>query len=145
MKLKDYLQTNFYEINNRLNGERGGYTDNVRVKPWSKRIEPALYLLREQINYKNDPSGRRDVVRLQEVTDVPQMSAFDQGIRYFYIAYVYGTGNEQTKRTTEDKFVHSIAYAAYDDTETAEAKAREYLESNLEGKTEVVMGMKKTI
>ena len=70
------------------------------------------------------------------------MFAFDQGIRAFYAAYVYGNQNEQTKRNTESHFLHSIAYAAYDDKETAERKAKEYLDADLEGKTAVVLDMK---
>ena len=133
------LWDDFNRVDYRLASEFSGYYDDVIVKPWSREIEPSLYLLREQINYKYNRTG----VVLPEVTNVPQMLAFDEGIRYFYIAYVYGNGNEQTKRTTEDKFVHSIAYAAYSDTETAEQKAKEYLESDMEGKTRVVMDIKK--
>ncbi len=133
------LWDDFGRLYYRMKSEFNGYYDSVIVEPWSRKIEPAMYLLREQINYKRGGI----FADWRKVTDVPQMLAFDEGIRYFYIAYVYGNGNEQTKRTTEDKFVHSIAYAAYSDTETAEQKAKEYLESDMEGKTRVVMDIKK--
>ena len=84
---------------------------------------------------------------------MPQMLNFDRGIKQFYISYVYkwadpyiihekSIGSEQTKRATESHFVHSIAYAAYDDKDTAEAKAKEYLDSDMKGKTRIVMNMK---
>ena len=69
------------------------------------------------------------------------MAAFDDGIRYLYIAYVYGRGNHETRRLAESNFLHSIAYAAYDDRRTAERKAKEYLEAGLEGKKRVVLDM----
>ena len=121
-----------------MNSEFNGYYDSVIVKPSSRRTEPALFLLREQVNYKEGGIFSNPPVP----KDVPQMFAFDQGIRAFYIAYVYGTGNEQTKRNAESHFLHSIAYAAYDDKETAERKAKEYLDAELEGKTAVVLDMK---
>ncbi len=139
----------------RLNGRRGGeYADNVLVEPWSKRIEPALYLLREQINFKyRDPPPTGNVVSLPEVRDVPQMVEFDRGIRQFYISYVYewgspyipqakSVGSEATQRATERHFIQSIAYAAYEEEETARAKAQDYLASDMAGKRRVVLEMK---
>jgi len=138
-------------VHNRLNGiTGGGFFDTLVVDPWTKRLEPALYLLREQINYK----GRGIAVELPEVRDVPQMLHFDRGIKQFYISYVYkwgsrwiphekSIGSEQTKRATESHFVHSIAYAAYEDEGTAKAKAKEYLTADMEGKTRVVLEMKR--
>ncbi len=150
---EDRGRSSYGSINNRLNGVIGGFFDSVLVEDKSKRIEPALYLLREQINHKYR-SGLGITVRLPEVRDVPQMLNFDRGIKNFYISYIYqwagryiphekSIGSEQTKRATESNFVHSIAYAAYSDTETAEQKAKEYLESDMEGKTRVVMDIKK--
>ena len=133
------LWDDFGRTGYRMASEINGYYDDVIVNPWSRKIEPAWYLLREQMDYR----AGFNTTFPDPPNDVPQMLAFDEGIKNFYIAYVYGNGNEQTKRTTEDKFVHSIAYAAYDDTETAEAKAEEYLESDMEGKTEVVMDIKR--
>ncbi len=147
-------RSRFGSLNNRLNGILGGgYFDEVLVKSWTKKIEPALYLLREQINYRG--SNQRGItVRLPEMRDVPQMLHFDRGIENFYLSYVYewgsiwiphekSIGSEQTKRAPESHFVHSIAYASYDDEETAKAKAKEYLDSDMEGKTRVVLDMKR--
>ena len=144
------LAADWYERGTWLNGVINGYFDSVLVDDWTKRIEPALYLLREQINRKYNGI----VVELPEVRDVPQMLHFDRGIINFYLSYVYEWGNpylpheksigsEQTKRATESNFVHSIAYAAYDDEETARDKAKEYLTSDMDGKTRVVMDMKR--
>ena len=150
---EDSGRSTFRHLENRLNGiVGGGFFDSLVVQRKSKRIEPALYLLREQINYKYR-SGRGISVILPEVRDVPQMLNFDRGIKQFYISYVYrwadpyiihekSIGSEQTKRATESNFVHSIAYAAYDDEETAKAKAKEYLDSDMAGKTRVVLDMK---
>lgn len=151
-KIHGLFTTNFCCLNARLNGYINGYFDSVLVDDWTKRIEPALYLLREQINYRAS-NDRGIVVELPEVRDVPQMLHFDRGIKNFYLSYVYewgspwiphekSIGSEQTKRATESNFVHSIAYAAYEDEETAKAKANEYLASDMEGKTRVVLDMK---
>ncbi len=150
---EDSGRSTFLHLHNRLNGiVGGGFFDSLVVQHKSKRIEPALYLLREQINYKYS-DNRITVVKLPEIKDVPQILEFDRGIKQFYISYVYrwadpyithekSIGSEQTKRATESHFVHSIAYAAYDDEETAKAKAKEYLDSDMDGKTRVVMDMK---
>lgn len=146
------LWDNLCCLHPRLNGRRDGYADNVLVEPWAKQIEPALYLLREQINYKYR-SGRGITVSLPEVRDVPQLVEFDRGIRQFYISYVYewgspyiphakSVGSEATKRATERHFIQSLAYAAYAAEETARAKAQDYLASDMAGKTRVVLEMK---
>ena len=122
----------------RMRSDYGGcFFDNVIVSLSSRKLEPALYLLREQSNRRRDSD-----LEWPKVTDVPQMAAFDDGIRYFYLAYVYGRGNEKTRRLAESNFLHSISYAAYDDRGTAERKAKEYLEAGLEGKKRVVMDMR---
>ena len=148
------LWNDFCCLQARLNGVIDGYWDSVLIDDWSKKIEPALYLLREQINYRaRNPPPWLGVVELPEVRDVPQMYHFDKGIENFYISYVYvwgspwipqpkSIGSEQTKRATESHFVHSITYAAYEDEATAEAKAKEYLAADLTGKTKVVLDMK---
>ncbi len=154
-EVEGLFTTDFCCLDLRLNGRRGGeYADNVLVEPWAKRTEPALYLLREQINYKyRDPPPTGNVVSLPEVGDVPQMAEFDRGIRQFYISYVYewgspyiphekSVGSEATKRATERHFIQSIAYAAYAEEDTARAKAQEYLASDMAGKTRVVLEMK---
>ena len=85
---------------------------------------------------------------------MPQMIHFDRGIKQFYISYVYKwgsiwiphekrIGSEATKRAAERHFVLSIAYAAYEEEATAEAKAKEYVDSDLAGKTRLVLDMKK--
>ena len=124
--------------------EFNGYYNSVIVKLSSRKLEPAYYLLKEQLDYEGYRFGRAGKSTFSHPpTGVNQIDSFDEGMRNFYTAYVYGRGNEQTKRDAESHFLHSIADAAYGDTETAEAKAREYLESDMEGKTQVVMDMKR--
>ena len=138
----------------RLESEYGGcFFDRVIVKRSSRNIEPSLYLLREQINFNKDRG-----MRMHPDEGVHQMRAFDEGIRSFYGVYLYRwptpqgrwdawhrkgyKGHSAGHRHIEEKFIHSIAYAAYDDKATAERKAWEYLEAEIDGKTRVVMEMK---
>ena len=148
------LWDDFNRVDYRMLSEFNGYYDSVIVKPWSRNIEPSLYLLREQINFKY---GGITVI-LPKVS-VPQMRVFDEGIEAFYGVYVYRYPTPQEKwhewhskgyeghsagqRFIEEKFIHSIAYAAYDDEATAERKAWEYLEANLDGRKRVVLDMKR--
>lgn len=139
----------------RLESDYGGcFFDSVIVERSSRNIEPALHLLKEQINFRNDSD-----FELHPDEGVHQMRAFDEGIRSFYGVFVYGwptpqgrwhawhrkgyKGHSAGHRFIEEKFIHSIAYAAYDDEATAERKAWEYLEANLDGKKRVVLDMKR--
>ena len=57
---------------------RGCFFNNVKVRRSSRKIEPAMYLLKEQINRREDSDPD-----WPKVTDVPKMAAFDDGLRYF--------------------------------------------------------------
>ena len=136
------LWYDFGRVSYRMASEFNGYYDDVIVKPWSYKIEPAFHLFRHQLDFKGYRLGRtgKSTFAPPPLDDIPQMHAFAEGIRYFYSAYVYGHGSERTKRATESRFIHSIAYAAYDNEATAERKAKEYLNAGLDGKKRVVHG-----
>ena len=138
----------------RLESDYGGcFFDSVIVERSSRNIEPSLYLLREQINFNKDRG-----MRMHPDEGVHQMRAFDEGMWSFYGVYLYRyptpqgrwqawhrkgyKGHSAGHRFIEEKFIHSIAYAAYDDKATAERKAWEYLEAELDGKKRVILDMK---
>ena len=155
------LWDDFGRVTYRMASEINGYYDDVIVKPESRRLEPAWYLLREQLNYRHGFN-----TTIPDPQDgVSQIRAFDEGIRYFY-TYVRGRGTDGTKLGIENHFIHSLAYAAltevihYDteedrcakrvaatcleykpslSTEAAQAAAKEYLDSDWVGKLDVLM------
>ena len=146
-------------IGYRMRSEINGYYDSVVVKPWSRNIEPALHMFSEQLEYRYNarhinnsrPSGPSLDV------DSPQMLAFQDGLAdYFdvhrrtdYYKGYYGSygvhgnlsGYESAVRRTEDRLIHSIAYATYEDEPTAEERAQEYIDASLRGRARIVAEM----
>ena len=132
------LWSDFGRVSYRMASRFDGYYDSVIVKSVSRRIEPAWYELREEMDFRTG----RGTTFSDPQDDVPQIRSFDEGINYHFIAYVTKKGNEGTKRAAENHLVHSIAYAAYDDKDTAERKAKQYLGANLGGKEAVILEMR---
>ena len=160
-----------------MKSEFDGYYDSVIVKPWSRNIEPSLYPLGEQINYK-----RGGVFAYIPQVDIPQMRAFAEGINAFYGVYFHQWPTPQGKwdawhrkgykghtaghKFMEDKFIRSIAHAAFTTSTStprcvkkvaktcleyedpinkaeAESAAQKYMESGFAGKRDVLARMER--
>lgn len=171
------LWNDFDRIYYRTMGEYSGYYDSVIVQSSSGNIEPSLYVLGEEINYRRDGT----FAFIPEV-DIPQMRSFADGIKAYYGVYRYRWPTPQGKwrawhrkgykghsaghKYMEDKFIHSIAYAAFvtylpekrclkkvgntcleyeDPVKKAEAEdaAQQYMESDWAGKRDVLARMER--
>ena len=159
------LWNTFGRLTYRMASRFDGYYDEVIVASVSRKIEPAWYVTREmgelRTGYKwtvSDPQK-----------DVPQIFAFDEGISLFYGKYAR-KGTSVSPKSIEDKFVHSIAYAAFTEVfryateqerclkqvgdtcveykptksiERAKMAAQEYLRSDSDGKRNILMRMER--
>ena len=138
----------FGRISYRMNSEMDGYYDSIIVKPWSRDIEPAWYMLREQIDYKFRNDGYNSTVS-RKSSDVPQMKAFDEGLarlftvhfRSYWGGYSH-TYSEKNLERMERSLNLSISYAAYDSESEAERKAQEYVDADIDGKRRIAIDIK---
>ena len=118
------LWNDFRRLYYRTKSEYDGYNDSVIVQYSSRNIEPSLYLLGEEINYRRD-----GIFAYIPKVDILHMRSFAEGLNSFYGVYGYRWPTPQGKwrawhrkgykgraagrKFMEDKFIRSISYAAF--------------------------------
>ena len=164
------LWSDFGRVSYRMAGKFDGYYDSVIVKGVSKRIEPAWYVTREMVKWRIGKIDRNWTFK-QPQKDVPQIFAFDEGIKLYFFHHRWNGTNVSPGRV-EDRLIHSIAYASLTEvfhyeteeercmrrvanncieykppsnTTRAETAAQEYLRSGWDGKRNVLRQMRRAL